>query len=174
MHGGLGRRLRAGALEVPQVVGAVAVGFALPELMIVVVLLGVLAGVAYGAQVNALDRVRSAVARFYVASQARACSYGLVSGDGCRQTVYPEGMELSPALDWGTICDFDVSFTAAWGGDAWTATIGSGGSVLVAAEGTASTGNSQGGGSGNGRGGGSGNGRGGGSGNGRGGGSGNG
>ncbi len=111
-------------------------GFALPELMIVVVLLGVLAGLAYGAQVNALDRVRSVVARFYVGSQARACSYGLISGDGYRQTVCPEGMQLTPVSDWGAICDYNASFTAAWGGEAWTATIGSGGSVLVASAGT--------------------------------------
>ena len=134
-------------------------GFALPELMIVVVLLGVLAGLAYGAQVNALDRVRSVVARFYVGSQARACSYGLISGDGYRQTVYPEGMQLTPVSDWGAICDYNVSFTAAWGGEAWTATIGSGGSVLVASAGTddgspggSAQGNGQGNGQGRGRG----------------------
>lgn len=135
MHGGLGRRLRAGALEVPQGGGAVAFGFALPELMIVVVLLGVLAGIAYGTQVNALDRVRSVVARFYVASQARACSYALVGDDVYVQTPFPSEMELQPSSNWSATCirsaPFPISFTAAWCGESWTATIGSGGQISV-------------------------------------------
>ena len=135
MHGVPGRRLRAGEVASPGAWSAAAVGFALPELMIVVVLLGVLAGIAYGAQVNALDRVRSVVARFYVGSQARACSYALVGDDVYVQTAAPSEMELEPSSSWSASCirsaRFPIAFTATWGGESWTATIGSGGQVSV-------------------------------------------
>lgn len=126
-------------------------GFALPELMIVVVMLGILAGVALSSQVTVLDRVRAVVARFYVAGEARACSYALVSGIPYEQTTPPGEMTLVPGgstgseseSPWEAACDSGstpITFTATWGGEGWSATVGAAGQVQVLPAGSAESG----------------------------------
>ena len=115
-------------------------GFTLVELLVVVIIIAVLAGLSAGAVVRYSNKARVSAAKAVVASAARECLRWMVDSEGqdfSRGTTPGEGLRLEP--DDSTVCGGGTTFQVgidAMPGAIYAVTVNSDGSLQRSCSGT--------------------------------------